>query len=242
MTLQERLLRLGDESTMHRLPRIGQPHREQERLGLHPPQDHPQIGEVDLGLTAGFMGLRHTAFCHTPTGLSGDLRAPFRDIVPDRRVRNTLCCLLIHQPGQHPPGGMPLLPRRVQIRFQPLIDDRFVFLQPAGHPHRRLPCRRQRRRQRLPHRPAVHMMPIRQLPDRQALHPRIPADRSEQLHPRLHPWPLQQVQHRHRSGSPSTGATSNRHNKPGVSRWGQIKPGGFQRSSQRCGCWWVLKW
>ena len=166
MTLQERLLRLGDEGTVHRLPRIGQPHREQERLGLHPPQDHPQIGEIDLGLTAGFMGLRHIAFCHTPTGLSGDLRAPFRDIVPDRRVRNTLCCLLIHQPGQHPPGGMPLLPRRVQIRFQPLIDDRFVFLQPAGHPHRRLPGRRQRRRQRLPHRPAVHMMPIRQLPDR----------------------------------------------------------------------------
>jgi len=32
------------------------------------------------------------------------------------------------------------------------------------------------------------------------------------------------LQHRHRSGSPSTGATSNRHKEPGVSRWGQIKP------------------
>ena len=54
-------------------------------------------------------------------------------------------------------------------------------------------------------------------------------DPSGPRHPRGDPdptpdWPLQQVQHRHRSGSPSTGATSNRHNKPGVSRWGQIKP------------------
>ena len=32
------------------------------------------------------------------------------------------------------------------------------------------------------------------------------------------------MQHRYRSGSPSTGATSNRHNEPGALRWGHIKP------------------
>ena len=115
---------------------------------------------------------------------------------------------------------VPLLPRGVQVIGQPPVDHRSVFGQPVRHPHRCLP----RRRQRLPHRPAVHRMAIGQLPDRQLLHPRIPTDRSEQLHPRLHPEPLQGVQRRHRSVSPSTGATSNRHNEPGVSRRGQIKP------------------
>lgn len=84
MTLQERLLRLGDEGAVHRLPRIRQPQGEQERLGLHPAQDHPQVGEVDLRLTAGFMGLRHIPLRQTPTGLGRDLRATPGHIIPHR--------------------------------------------------------------------------------------------------------------------------------------------------------------
>jgi len=115
------------------------------------------------------------------------------------------CLYLVDQPGQHPPGGMPCFRGASRSSLsQPSMTG--LFLQPAGHPHRSLPRRRQRRR--LPHRRPVHMIPIRQLPYRQLLHTTIAPDRSEQFHPRLHPEPLQQVKHRHRSGQPSTGATS----------------------------------
>ena len=193
-----------------------------------PPQHHPQVGEVDLGLTAGLVGLRHETLLHAPAGLGGDLGSPPGQIVPHRGIRNTHRCLLIDQPGQHPAGGMPLFAGCVQIVFEPAVDDRFVFLQPAGHPHRGFPRRRQRRRQRLPHRPAVHTMSIRQLPDRQLLHPRITADRSEQLHLDSIPSPFDEcntdIGRVHRQMGPHQtvtrcpacrdGAESNRHNRP----------------------------
>ena len=41
---------------------------------------------------------------------------------------------------------------------------------------------------------------------------------------------------------PDTGPPHRPGSLTGNRGWGQFKLGGFQRSSQRCGCWWVLKW
>ena len=187
VALQERLLPEGCRGPVHRLARGRHPQREQRSLGLHPAQDHPQVGEVDLGLRARFMGLRHERLRRRPAGLGPDLRPPLRHVVAHRRVRH-LRVVLIDQPGQHPTGGVPLLPRRVQILGQHRVDRRLERLQLRRHPHRRLPRRRDRAAQRLPHRAPVHVMLVRQLADRQPLDPGVMPDRSEQLHPGLHPF------------------------------------------------------
>jgi hypothetical protein len=73
------------------------------------------------------------------------------------RIRH-LRAVLISQPLEDPPGRMPLLARRGQVLGQHLID-------PPGHrlahrrgPRRDLTIRRHRRRDRLPHRAAVHVI------------------------------------------------------------------------------------
>jgi hypothetical protein len=110
------------------------------------------------------------------------------------RIRH-LRIVLISQPLEDPPGGMPLLARRGQVLPQHLID-------PPGHrlPDRRGPrpdltIRRHRRRDRLPHRPAVHVILPRQRPDRHLIALPVEADRREQLHPALHPAPPDQDKH-----------------------------------------------
>jgi len=190
VSFQERLLTLGQRRPVHCPARVRQPHREQRGLRLHPAQHHPQVVEVHLSLGRRRMGLRHAPGLQRPARLRGDLRPPSRDIIPHRRIRQIGRAVLIDQPGRHPARGMPLLPRRLQVTAQHLIDRRLERLQPRRAAHRRLARRRHRARQRLPHRPPVHMMPVRQLPDRAALHPPVTPDRSEQLHPRPQSRPL----------------------------------------------------
>jgi hypothetical protein len=59
-----------------------------------------------------------------PSRRGGDLRPAGRDGVAHRRVRQVGQRVLVHQPGQHPPRGVPLLTRRGQVRPQQLIDQR----------------------------------------------------------------------------------------------------------------------
>ena len=156
------------------------------------------------------------------------------------RIRH-LRAVLTGQPLEDPPGGMPLLTRRGQVLPQHLID-------PPGHrlPHRRGPhrdpaIRRHRRADRLPHRPAVHVILPRQRPDRHAVPLPVKADRREQLHSPLHPAPPDQEEHptqprsaqppqmsRNTPGvSPATPAVRGQIRRelppPRYSRWGQIK-------------------
>jgi hypothetical protein len=131
--------------------------------------------------------LRHEPLGHVPVRRRPDLRSTFRDIVPHRRIRQPVRGLLINQPGQHPPGRMPLLAWRRQICDQHCVDRRLEPIQHRRRPVRRLPFRRDRRLQCLTHRAPVHMMPLRQRPNRQTLDPLIASDRGEQLHPGLHP-------------------------------------------------------
>ena len=122
VALQERLLPLGAERPVHRPARRRQPEREQVHLRLHPAQQHPQVGEVDLALGTHRMVLRDERLRGRPARLRPHLRPPFRDVVADRRVRQPVRAVLVDQPGQHPPRGVPLLPRRVQIDPQHGVD------------------------------------------------------------------------------------------------------------------------
>jgi hypothetical protein len=71
---------------------------------------------------------------------------------------------------------MPLLARHFLIRDQPAVDDPRPVIQRRPRPWLiRLPGRRHRAAQRLPHRPSVYRMPIRKLMDRQAV-PLVPPD------------------------------------------------------------------
>jgi hypothetical protein len=73
------------------------------------------------------------------------------------RVRH-LRAVLIGQPLEDPPGGMPLLARRGQVLPQHLIDPPGHRLADRRRPRRDLAIRRHRRRDRLPHRAAVHVI------------------------------------------------------------------------------------
>jgi hypothetical protein len=95
--------------------------------------------------------------------------------------------VLIDQPPPHTLGRVTLLARRLQISDQPPIDDLAKLPQLRRAPARRRALgRRQRRRQRLPHRPAMHAVALCQRPDRQALPVAITPDLLELLHSGSH--------------------------------------------------------
>ncbi len=182
VAFQERLLALAGEHPVHRLARAAQPQGEQEppgRLTVHP---HPHLREVDLGVLARQVPLRHKR----PLGdqilaFQGHLRSPPGDIVPHRGVRQLDHVVLVDQPLPHPLGGMALLPGRVQVPSQPLVDGRLDLVQLGRPPHRRLPWRRHRAVQRLADRAPMHPIALGQRPHRQALLV-VAADLLEDLH------------------------------------------------------------
>lgn len=183
VAFQKRLLPGGDRGPVCCPPRVGQPHREQRGLGLDPGQDHPQVVEVDLGLRAGLIGLRHIPQLQGPARISQDLRAAFADMITHRRIRQPLCAMLIDQPGQHSPRSVALLLRCIQIAEQHGVDRRLERLQPRRHPRGGLTLRRHRRGQRLAHRAPMHPVLVSQPPNREPLDPMITPNRLELLHP-----------------------------------------------------------
>jgi hypothetical protein len=138
-----------------------------------------ELAEIDLRLRRRRMGLRH----HHLTAVAADLDPQPRHQIPHRRFPDP-CAFLLDQPLPDPAGRMPLLPRRLQILHQPTPDKINMSAQHRRLPRRGLPRRRDRVRQRLTHRPAVHCMSFRKLPDRQTLTAGIPSDTFELLHSR----------------------------------------------------------
>ena len=93
--------------------------------------------------------------------------------------------MLLDEALPDPPGRVPLLTRRLAIRLQPLVDHRPKRPQLRSRPrHRRALGRRHSGLQRLAHRPPMHTVTPRQLPDRQPLPRLIAPDRLELLHSR----------------------------------------------------------
>jgi len=75
-----------------------------------------------------------------------------------------------------------LLARRVQIGDQPLADRLVVWTEQRRRPGAGLARRRQRRTQRLTHRPPVHTVAAREAANRHALFSLISSDTLKQLH------------------------------------------------------------
>jgi len=66
--------------------------------------------------------------------------------------------MLVPQPGPDPMRRVPLLARRLPVRFQHLLDMLFDRSQPRLFPIGLLPVRRDRARDRLAHHPPVNAM------------------------------------------------------------------------------------
>lgn len=187
MALQERLLSLGQRRSMRGPAGERQPHREQRGLGLDPAQNHPQVVEVHFAFGRRSVGLRHVALLGWFARLGGDLRSAFAHVVTHRGIRQIRRAVLIDQSRQNPASRVSLLPRRIQVAAQHLIDQALERRQPRRGPPRRLARRRDRVRQRLPHRAPMHPILGSQLTDRQPVNPRVASDRGEQIHLRPHP-------------------------------------------------------
>jgi hypothetical protein len=83
-----------------------------------------------------------------------------------------------------PPGSMALLAGCVLVCQEPGVDHRDPRVDGRAGPNRiHPPRRRDRGRERLPHRPTVHAMTIGQLADRQFIEPPVSPDLLEQFHP-----------------------------------------------------------
>jgi len=145
-----------------------------------PPPGNPgiELAEVDLGLRAGLMGLRDAHLNLHQVELD-----PAAGHVPGHGHLRQCGAVLGHQPLPHPPGGVPLLSMRVLVRNQPSVDHTGPRVGRRPGPRYVLLTRwRQRRRQRLSHRPPVDPMSLGQLPNRQGLNAAVAPDLLEQLH------------------------------------------------------------
>ena len=73
-----------------------------------------------------------------------DLRAADADVVANRRVRHLNGVVFLDEADVDPAGGVPLLPRRLKVGAEHVVDGRLERIQPGRGTHR--PPRRRRRR------------------------------------------------------------------------------------------------
>ena len=177
--LQERLLRLIPERDHERGTRETRPHLEQMHHHRLTPQEDRRLPPIDLRLVAGVADQRHERLADIT-----QLAALVMHIATDLPLRHR-GAVLLNEALPDPPGGMTLLPRRLTVREQDLVDHLPIRSQLRCRPDlRRALRRRDRGLQRLPDRPAMHPVALRQLADRQLLPRVIAPDLLELLHPR----------------------------------------------------------
>ena len=169
------------------------------------------------------MVLRHEPLLEGAPRLDEDFRSTAGDIGPHRRVRH-LHVILVDQSGPHPPCGMALLTRGIEVLAQHLVDQR----PDRVHLRRRQPAWCLRRwpwtGKGLTHRASMHPIPGREFTDRQIVTAVIATDGLEQLHSRPQPGP-QSPRLAHRIAprrSDRGGANQPCHAIPGVSHVGPL--------------------
>jgi hypothetical protein len=182
VAFQERLLAAGGKDAVHRLARVRQPEREQRAGDLLAAQPHGHVAEVDLGLGAGPVRLRHERRWRPVACLDADLRQALRDVGADHAVGDLVRVVLGDEPVEDALDGVPLLAWRVQVGPQDLVDPRLVGVQPARPGRQRLARLGPRRRQRLGDGAPAHPVLALQGTARQP-GPRVTADRHVQLDP-----------------------------------------------------------
>ena len=178
VSLQERLLSLGAVRDVERPPAVRQAHHEHPHLHQRPADRGVELPEVDLRLRARLMGLRDERLNSDQVELD-----PAPGHIPRHAHLRQDGAVLGHQPLPHPPGRVPLLTMHVLVADQPCVDHTGPRVgRRPGPGHVLLTRRRQRGRQRLPHRAAVNLMSLGQLPNRQGLNAPVAPDLLEQLH------------------------------------------------------------
>ena len=88
MPLQERFLGLGGERDVERLARVRQPHHEHPQLDHHTGDGRVELTEIDLGLRARRMRLRH----HHLDPVQAQLTPAARDITRHRHLSQRRPC------------------------------------------------------------------------------------------------------------------------------------------------------
>ena len=175
--LQERLLGLRHERHHERRPGEARPHLKQVHLDQLTAQQDLRLPPIDLALNACVADQRHEHLADI-----AQLPALAVHIPADLPLGHS-GAVLLHQPLPDPTSCVTLLTRRLPIRLQPAIDHRPIRPQLRRRPRlRRTLRRRDRRLQRLPDRPPMHPVTLRQLPDRQPLARVIAPDLLELLH------------------------------------------------------------
>jgi hypothetical protein len=178
VALQERFLRLSGERHVKGLARVRQSHHEHPTLHDHTSDRGVELAEVDLGLSAGQMCLRDRHLA----GLQPEIHPATSNVTRHRHLR-ARGLVLGDQTLPDTPRGMALLARGVLIGKEPAIDDRHPLVDRRAGPYRiALPRRRDRIIEGLAHRPTMHAMTIRQLPDRHVIETAISPDLLEQFH------------------------------------------------------------
>ena len=147
MPIQEDLLGLVQVDAVEPLARGRQAHDEHPPLGEQPVQVEADAAEVDFGLLAEGVVLRHGDLPEghrlAPAGLG--------HIAPHGRLAD-VGAVLLDQALPHTAGGVALLLGRVTVGLQPAVDRRLPGVQHRRHPRRAGLARRGHgRRQRLAH-------------------------------------------------------------------------------------------
>lgn len=177
MALEQRLLALTGEGHVHRGTGVAEAQVEDGHPQRSAGDDDRRLAEVDLGLGAGRVALRH-ADQHT---VRAELTADRSHVTPDGRLGHA-CAVLIEEALPDPTRGVTLLARCGQIVAQPApnggavrVDGRRRALDDAA-------WRRQCRVERLAHGAAMHAVPASKCADRHLFLPALCADNLEQLH------------------------------------------------------------
>ncbi|MFC4508548.1 MULTISPECIES: hypothetical protein [Streptomyces] len=167
--LEECLLTAGGEHPVHRLPGERQPQAEQMALHQLAPQTDRDLAEVDLGFGAGQVRLLDEHLRRATAGLDPNLRLPLGDVGAHDLVGHVVHRVLVDQPAIDPDHRVTLLPRRIQISQQHLVDHRLERIQLGTARRVRFPRLRPRRTQRLLNSPPAHPVLALQRPARHAL-------------------------------------------------------------------------
>lgn len=176
---------------MDGLARVRQPEREQVAGHQLASQLDRDVPEVDFGLGAGLVGLRDERVHDSFAGLQPDLFTAASDVCADHLVGDVDGVVLVQQPVVDPLDGVPLLPRRGQIRREYGVDHRPVGVQPRFPRTHLLPRLRHRRDQSPLHGLEADAVLPHERPQRHA-GPGVTADRRVQIDLGLwqHPSPL----------------------------------------------------
>ncbi len=177
VSLQERLLGAVRERHRERRTRMTRTHVKQVDLRRRPSHRDLRLTPVDLRLHTRTVDLRHERLDSFAT-----LGSAIVNVFPDRALSD-IGRVLLAQPLPDPLRGMALLARRIPVPVKPAVDQLPIRAKLRRWPTHRLALDgRQRRRERLTHRPPVHPIPRRQRPRRGAFPIPISPDLLERLH------------------------------------------------------------